>query len=89
MPCLPDNPDRDFSATSSNNNIGIDENLLTSLVVGYSELIDDSRVRFRIGEIINRAMSQDLVRQRRQLKQVTRIPSQALPPAVSTAATPI
>jgi hypothetical protein len=36
----------------------IDENLFTSLVVGYSELIDDSRVRFRIGEIINRAMSQ-------------------------------
>lgn len=60
MPCLPDNPDRDFSATPSNNKIdtSTDENLFTSLVVGYSELIDDSRVRFRIAEIISRAMSQ-------------------------------
>jgi hypothetical protein len=52
--CLPDNTDRDFSANPSNNKIdtNIDENLFTSLVVGYSELIDNSRVRFRIGEII-------------------------------------
>ena len=56
---MPDNPDRDFSANPSNDKIdnSIDENLFTSLVVGYSELIDDSRVRFRIAEIINRAMS--------------------------------
>jgi hypothetical protein len=62
--CLPDNTDRDFSANPSKNKIdtNIDENLFTSLVVGYSELIDDSRVRFRIGEIINRAMSQAAAR---------------------------
>jgi hypothetical protein len=67
MPCLPDNPDRDFLANPSNNkiNTSIDENLFTSLVVGYSALIDDSRVRFRIGEIINRAMSQPATRRRR------------------------
>ena len=59
MPRLPNNPDRDFSANPSNDQIDpdIDENLFTSLVVGYSQLIDDSRVRFRIGEIIARAMS--------------------------------
>ena len=66
MPCMADNPDRDFSANPSNNKIdtNIEENLFTSLVVGYSELIDDSRVRFRIGEIINRAMSQVAARRR-------------------------
>jgi len=55
MPRLLDNL---FSANPSNDKIdtSIDENLFTSLVVGYSKLIDDSRVRFRIGEIINRAM---------------------------------
>ncbi len=60
VPCLPDNPDRDFSAYPSNDkiNTSIDENLFTSLVVGYSELIDDSRVRFCIAERINRAMSE-------------------------------
>jgi hypothetical protein len=64
MPCLPDNPDRSFSATPSNNKIdnSIDENLFTSLVVGYSELIDDSRVRLRLAEIINRAISQPSTR---------------------------
>jgi hypothetical protein len=64
MPRLLDNPDRDFSANPSNDKIdtGIDENLFTSLIVGYSELIDDSRVRFRIGEIINRTMSKNDVK---------------------------
>jgi hypothetical protein len=40
MPRLLDNPDRDFSANPSNDKIdtGIDENLFTSLIVGYSEL---------------------------------------------------
>jgi hypothetical protein len=67
MPRLLDNPDRDFSANPSNDKIdsNIDENLFTSLVAGYSELIDDSRVRFRIGEIINRAISQPTTRRRR------------------------
>jgi hypothetical protein len=64
MPRLLDNPDRDFSANPSNDKID-DENLFTSLVAGYSELIDDSRVRFRIGEIINRAISQPTTRRRR------------------------
>jgi len=61
MPCLPNNPDRDFSANPCNDKIdtNIDENLFTSLVAGYSELIDDSEVRFRIGEIINRAQSKN------------------------------
>ena len=60
MPRLHNNPDRDFSASLSNDKIDadIEENLFTSLVVGYSQLIDDSRVRFLIGEIIARAMSQ-------------------------------
>jgi hypothetical protein len=60
MPCLPDNPDRSFSATPSNNKI--DNSIDESLVVGYSELIDDSRVRFRLAEIINRAISQPSTR---------------------------
>jgi hypothetical protein len=57
---LPNNPDCDFSASLSNDKIDadIEENLFTSLVVGYSQLIDDSQVQFRIGEIIARAMSQ-------------------------------
>jgi hypothetical protein len=39
MPCLPHNPDRDFSANPSNDKIdnSIEENLFTSLVAGYSE----------------------------------------------------
>ncbi len=59
MPRLPHNPDRDFSADPSNSKLdpSIDENLFTSLVAGYSELIDNSAVRFRIGEIINRALN--------------------------------
>lgn len=61
MPGLPNYPDRDFSASPSNDkiDINIDENLFTSLVAGYSELIDDSGVRFRIGEIINRALNRN------------------------------
>jgi len=57
-------PDRDFSANPSNDKIdtNIDDNLFTSLVAGYSELIDDSGVRFRIGEIINRALSKNDVK---------------------------
>jgi hypothetical protein len=56
---LPNNPDRDFSAGQNEGDIHVDiaENLFESLVVGYSQLTDDSRVRFRIGEIIARAMS--------------------------------
>jgi hypothetical protein len=59
MPRLLNNPDRDFSVNPSNDKIDpdIDDNLFTSLVVGYSQHIDDSRVRFRIGEIIAQAMS--------------------------------
>jgi hypothetical protein len=56
---LPNNTDRDFFTGYGD---GIDddiaENLFTSLVVGYSQLIDDSQVRFRIGEIIARTASQ-------------------------------
>ena len=64
--CLPNNPNRDFSVNPSNDEIDIDENLFTSLVVGYSELIDDSRVRFRvIGDITNWAMSQPITPHRR------------------------
>jgi hypothetical protein len=60
VPRLPNNPDCDFSASLSNDKIDadIEENLFTSLVVGYSQLIDDSQVQFRIGEIVARAMSQ-------------------------------
>jgi hypothetical protein len=56
---LPDNPDRDFSA-GCGDDIYDDtaENLFTSLVVGYSQLIHDSQVRFRIGEIVAQAASQ-------------------------------
>jgi hypothetical protein len=55
---LPNNPDRDFSTGQNEEDIHADiaENLFESLVVGYSQLIDDSGVRFRIGEIIARAM---------------------------------
>jgi hypothetical protein len=55
---LPDNPDRDFSAGCGDDiHEDIAENLFTSLVVGYSQLIHDSQVR-RIGEMIARAASQ-------------------------------
>ena len=59
MPRLPDNPDRDFSAGECGDDIegDIAENLFVSLVAGYSQLIDDTQVQFRIGEIIARAMS--------------------------------
>jgi hypothetical protein len=62
MPRLPDNPDRDFSAGECGNDIEdeVAENLFASLVAGYSKLIDDSQVIFRIGEIIRRAMSQPI-----------------------------
>jgi len=60
MPRVPDNPDRNFSADECRDNIENDiaENLFESLVAGYGQLMDDSRVRFRIGEIIAQAMSQ-------------------------------
>jgi len=58
MSRLPDNPDRDFSAGCRDDiHDHIADNLFESLIVGYSQLLDDSRVRFRIGEIIARAMS--------------------------------
>jgi hypothetical protein len=65
MPRLLDNPDRDFSANPSNDKIdtSVDENLFTSLVASYSELIDDSHVRFRIAEIINKATMTTIHRQ--------------------------
>jgi hypothetical protein len=58
---LPKNPDRDFSTGQNEDGIHADiaENLFESLVVGYSQLIDDSRVRFRIGEIIARAIADE------------------------------
>jgi hypothetical protein len=59
MPRLPDNPDRHFSAGDCRDNIENDiGNLFESLVAGYGRLLDDSQVRFRIGEIIDQAMSQ-------------------------------
>ena len=60
MPRLPNNPDCDFSASQSADDIGADipENLFASLIVGYSQLLEDLQVRFRIGEIIAQAMSQ-------------------------------
>ena len=58
MPRLPDNPDRHFSAEECRDNIENDiaENLFVSLVAGYGQLMDDSRIR--IGEIIAQAMSE-------------------------------
>jgi hypothetical protein len=56
MPRSPNNPDRDFSVNLSNENI--DADIEENLVIGYGQLIDDSQVRFRIGEIITQAMSQ-------------------------------
>jgi hypothetical protein len=59
MPRLPDNPDRHFLAEECRDNIENDiGNLFESLVAGYGQLMDDSQVRFRIGEIIAQAMSQ-------------------------------
>jgi hypothetical protein len=59
VPRLTNNPDRDFSTGQNEDDIHADiaENLFESLVVGYSQLIDDSGVRFRIGEIIARGMN--------------------------------
>jgi hypothetical protein len=58
MPRLP--ADRYFPAEECHDNIenSVPENLFESLVAGYSQLIDDSWVRFRIGEIIAQALSQ-------------------------------
>jgi hypothetical protein len=58
---LPGNPDRDFSAGYGDDICDdIAENLFTSLVVGYSQLIHDSQARFRIGEVIARAANQSI-----------------------------
>jgi len=59
MPRSLGNPDRDFLASQSKDDIDADiaGNLFASLVVGYSQLIDDSQVRFRVGEIIAQATS--------------------------------
>ena len=60
VPCLLNNPDCDFSASQSADDIGADipENLFASLIVRYCQLLDDLQVQFRIGEIIAQAMSQ-------------------------------
>jgi len=59
VPRLPNNPDRDFSASQNEDDTHTDiaENLFESLVVEYGQLMDDSRIRFRIRQIIARAMS--------------------------------
>jgi hypothetical protein len=60
LPNYPDgNPDRDFSAgpPDGKSDADIAEGLFASLVIGYGKLIEDSQIRFRIGEIIARAMS--------------------------------
>jgi hypothetical protein len=58
MPRLP--ADRYFPAEECRDNIenSVAENLFESPVAGYSQLMDDSWVRFRIGEIIAQALSQ-------------------------------
>jgi hypothetical protein len=57
MPRSLGNPDRDFLASQSKDDIDADiaGNLFASLVVGYSQLIDDSQIRFRVGKIIAQA----------------------------------
>ena len=56
MARLPDNPDRDFSAKCTNDiHDETVEEMFASYIVGYGQLLHNSQVRFRIGEIIDHA----------------------------------
>jgi len=58
MPRLPNNPDRDFSASQSEDDINADiAELFASRPLGIVELFADSVVRMRIGSLIRDAMN--------------------------------
>ena len=58
MPRLPNNPDRDFSASQSEDDINADiAELFASRPLGIVELFVDPIVRMRIGSLITEAMN--------------------------------
>ena len=58
MPRLPNNPDRDFSASQSEDDINADiAELFASRPLGIVELFVDPIVRMRIGSLITEAMT--------------------------------
>jgi hypothetical protein len=68
MPRLPNNPDRDFSASQSEDDINADiAELFASRPVGIVELFADPIVRMRIGSLIRDAMNRP-TRFRRRVK---------------------
>ena len=65
MPCLPNNPDRDFSAGQSEDDINANvAELFASRPLGVAELFADPIVQMRIGRLITEAMSKRTRRQR-------------------------
>jgi hypothetical protein len=65
MPRLPDNPDRDFSAYQSEDDINANvAELFASRPLGVAELYADAIVQMRIGRLITEAMSDRTRRQR-------------------------
>jgi hypothetical protein len=68
MPRLPNNPDRDFSASQSEDDINADiAEFFASRPLGIVELFADPIVRMRIGSLIREAMNRP-TRLRRRVK---------------------
>jgi len=65
MPCLPNNADRDFSASPSVKIAANIEELFASRPLRVDELFADPIVRMRIGMLIARAMNTPTRPQRR------------------------
>ena len=75
MARLPNNPDRDFSASQSEDDINADiAELFASRPLGIVELFVDQIVRMRIASLITEAMNRP-TRSRRALDQRSRAPS--------------
>jgi hypothetical protein len=68
MPRLPNNPDRDFSVSQSEDEINADiAEFFASRPLGIDELFADPIVRMRIGSLIREAMNRS-TRLRRRVK---------------------
>jgi hypothetical protein len=68
MPRLPNNPDRDFSVSQSEDEINSDiAEFFASRPLGIDELFADPIVRMRIGSLIREAMNRS-TRLRRRVK---------------------
>jgi hypothetical protein len=66
MPRLPSNPDRDFSASPSDNEVEAEiAKLFASQPPGMGEFFEDPIVRLRIGMLITRALNRPMRPRRR------------------------